>query len=948
MHFKLLRLLSFSLLLSVLTPALHAQTTCNYTLVMRDIWGDGWNGGFMDITSGADSYTFSLATGFVDTVTFEINAGEPLIIEWTNVAYLGEIGYQLLNNVGTTVSFAAAPLMPPSGVLYTGVGECVTCSKPANVSLDNVWDTYAKLRWTTDPNGPSPAQRYLVIYGPQGFDPSVAGAGDTATTTQQKITLTGLQKKTWYDAYVVQDCGLTDGYSSLAGPVTFETYWTKDVGIAGIVAPLSGCDLGLDTVKVLLKNYGAAPQSLIPFRYTVNGEEVNIPKPADGFYTGVLGKDSSEVVFFETVFDFSEPGEYVIVAYTKFTGDEDLANDTFTYRFNNYLLSPYTQNFEDWNGGWSTTGDNNLSSWAYGTPDKAGIPTVAVGQNAWVTNLTAPYLPSEMSYLESPCFDFTELGYDPVITFSIAHLIESGYDGAWLEVSTDDGANWQKVGAINEGLNWYNEDVQNSPQIGEAWSGNSNGWQTARHFLTGTAGESRVKFRFAFASDQSAQLAGAAIDDVRIFPAFSKDLIGVRVNAESEQLECGLDDDLVTFTFLNAGNLEQSDFKVAYSINGGTPVIEDYNGGISPDGVLSYTFDATFNSVDAISVIKCWTILGGEFAPANDTATITINHLPRPAPFQENFESQIIPAGWLTDGFVTNAHGNISFVLASNLYSFNPDFTHELPRYGLIGAGDSLAFSYRVIDFVTGGPIALPLGSKIELQVSTDCGETYTTINTVNSTNHTPTLNLRTRTISLAQYAGQAVKFRFLGTWTSGDFWVDLDNINLLSCAADMALTANVTPASPGQSNGVATVQVGLGNPPFIYNWSNGATTQTVEGLSTGTYSVTVNDAFGCSDSFEFSVGTSAVTSIDGLTAFNIQPNPTNGQVVLKVMLEENAADLQVAVLNLLGQVIWEANASNTNQLLEQIDLSSAPDGMYLLRLTADGQVATKKVIKNR
>ncbi|MBL7825828.1 MAG: T9SS type A sorting domain-containing protein [Saprospiraceae bacterium] len=948
MQRNFLRLFFGALLVAAFVPKTFAQlSTCEYTLILNDTYGDGWNGGTLTVTSGASSMAFTLPTGFTDTVPFLVTNGVSLTFTWVQGSFLGEVGYVILDNVGNVVSQANAPFMPATGTLYTGIGACVTCSSPRNFVLENVWDTYAKLRWNTDPNGPNPAVGYQIIYGLQGFD-LAAGEGDTVTTTQTKITLTGLQKKTWYDAYILQDCGVANGFSSVTGPVSFETYWTKDVGISGIVSPNSGCDLGLDTVRVLLKNYGAAPQSLIPLRYTINGEEVPISKPADGFYTGVLGKDSAEVFFFETVFDFSEPGEYTIVAYTKFTGDQDLSNDTFVYRINNRLVTPYTQNFEDWNGGWNSYSESGPNSWAFGAPSKTSIPSAASGQNAWVTNLTGPYAANELSYLESPCFDFTELAYDPALSFSIIHQIESGYDGAWLELSTDNGATWTKVGALNEGLNWYNEDVSDGTMAGETWTNTSGGWLTARHFLTGTAGESEVRFRFVFASDPSVNLGGLGIDDVRVFPAFSKDLLGVKVSVASEGLECGLEDDEVSFTFLNGGNLNQDGYQIAYAVNGGTPVIQNVPGtAIIPDEARTITFNATFDSRDALSVIKCWTILNGDFAHGNDTATLVVNYQPKPAPFHEDFESQTVPSDWLVNGFVTNAHGNTSFVLATNLYSFNPEFVHDLPRYGYISANDSISFSYRITNYTGGGPLLLGLNT-FELQVSTDCGETYQTINTINSFNHTPTVNMRTRKVALAQFAGQAVKFRFLGTWSSGDFWFDLDNVNLLSCAADMALSADVVPAAPGQSNGSATVQVGLGNPPFSYEWSNDSTGQTVTGLASGTYTVTVSDAFGCSDVFEFSVGTSAVENIDGLQRFSVQPNPSSGQVQIQVSLQEAASALQIQVLDLLGRPVFEANAGNTGVWNEQLDLSAYPDGIYLLRLTVDGKSAVKKLVKSR
>jgi SprB repeat/Reeler domain len=59
--------------------------------------------------------------------------------------------------------------------------------------------------------------------------------------------------------------------------------------------------------------------------------------------------------------------------------------------------------------------------------------------------------------------------------------------------------------------------------------------------------------------------------------------------------------------------------------------------------------------------------------------------------------------------------------------------------------------------------------------------------------------------------------------------------------------TATVTNAScPNSTNGAVNLTVSGGSGTLTYAWSNGATTQNLTNLATGTYSVTVRDAAGC------------------------------------------------------------------------------------------------------
>src|SRR5579863_3911515 len=49
-----------------------------------------------------------------------------------------------------------------------------------------------------------------------------------------------------------------------------------------------------------------------------------------------------------------------------------------------------------------------------------------------------------------------------------------------------------------------------------------------------------------------------------------------------------------------------------------------------------------------------------------------------------------------------------------------------------------------------------------------------------------------------------------------------------------------------GGADGTIHLQVNGGTPQYTYSWNNGATTQNLSGLPSGTYTVTVTDAWAC------------------------------------------------------------------------------------------------------
>lgn len=198
---------------------------------------------------------------------------------------------------------------------------------------------------------------------------------------------------------------------------------------------------------------------------------------------------------------------------------------------------PYTEGFETSDGGWVSGGVGN--DWTWGTPAKPLISSAGGGTRCWIVGgLTgSSYTNAEASWIQSPCFDFTNLNY-PLISFKINWETEQQFDGASFQYSIDNGSSWITIGPANYTdciqKNWFNQDPVTylSPLTAErrGWSGNmqatsggcrggggSNGWVTATTIAPGLAFRPSVIFRFIFGAGTICNnYDGAAVDDMWI------------------------------------------------------------------------------------------------------------------------------------------------------------------------------------------------------------------------------------------------------------------------------------------------------------------------------------------------------------------------------------------------------------------------------------------------
>ena len=947
-------LLSVSFLFAAF-GSLSAQESCTYTLELFDSFGDGWNGAELTvILNGTDTTIYTLdnegdETDFFEAFEIQISTGDSILLGYDGGVFEGEVRYFLYNQIGDLV-FNDGPFPTQADTVFLAALTCTDCGGPlpGSVSVDRIRAFSVDLNWS--PNPLSNPATYVIEYGVEGFTPG-SDSSTIVSTTDTMIRLQPLLEDTTYEFYFRAVCG-SDTALTVQGPFSFATPVANDVGVTTITAPASGCELTTEQLTIGIANFGGVPQTLIPFNFSVNGVPINVPMPQDGLYTGVVGVDSTDLIQFDTPFDFSQPGVYVLRAWTELEGDVDPSNDTVTVVITNAPLIdmlPYREDFENNSGFWTPLSNNQTpSSWEHGVPNGNIIATAGSGSQAWVTNLNGNYNNREFSFLTSPCFDFSNEVEDPLLSFLFNLQTESCCDEIWVEVSTDGGRTWGKLGEAGSGLNWYND------TFNDWWDGigGTNGWRLVAQELTGTAGQESVRIRFVFSTDSSVIREGAGVDNIFIGTRQDVDLVLTSAGREGEDF-CGTAAELLNVALTNLGQEASGAFDLNYQINGGAVVTEPLDTTLQPDEEFSYLFQTPFDaSLAGTYEVKIWVSSPVDGEPLNDTISFDFATALEP-PYFADFEDSEVPVDWeVGPGVTVNAgHNAPSEVLYANLYTSNRQMVASMPNLGPIQAGDTLLFDYRYVNF-SSGTVATVLGAGDSLQVRyyVDCADTSFIAFAITADNHVPATAMRTIALPLDDYAGQSVRVEFRGVWGTGDYFLDLDNVNLRRCTGSLGLSISVTDASTnGSSDGAISVEVGDEGKPFTFNWDfTQENVSSFDNLPAGDYRLTVTNLYGCSQTVTIPVGfvTGTDEAPERISAVSLVPNPTSDVALVRVFLREASA-VRLTVFDPLGRPVANYQGAYAQTFEQPVDLTGYPAGLYFIRVRSGAEERTLRLLKH-
>jgi hypothetical protein len=157
---------------------------------------------------------------------------------------------------------------------------------------------------------------------------------------------------------------------------------------------------------------------------------------------------------------------------------------------------------------------------------------------------------------------------------------------------------------------------------------------------------------------------------------------------------------------------------------------------------------------------------------------------------------------------------------------------------------------------------------------------------------------------------------------------------------------ATITPDN-GSGNGAISVSVTGGVNVYQYQWSNGANSSNITGLTAGNYTLTVTEGYGCSWVFPFEVP--FMTNVDEAAQANrlrVYPNPFTGQITVEVTGATTGQNAEICLYDVAGKMLFRQPFTQQRHIVETGGL---PTGFYIISYWSNGkQIHAEKIRKVR
>jgi hypothetical protein len=776
--------------------------------------------------------------------------------------------------------------------------------------------------------------------------------------TEETVILgTSTAANTVIKFHTTSDYGLTD--IGLDGVRIF-VQQTNDVGVTALLNPKNSlCGKTLDSVSVVVENFGAAAQTNIPVK-------VNVSTPAGmvnliDTLAGPLAANTIDTLYLGSI-NTTTPGNYVFTSYTTLTTDTNPANDTLksTVVTTVPLAIPHLEDFE------SVTPLANWTTSTFTTGNGHGNASFVMYKNLYSTSASAIAtmnkkvgLINNSSYLT---FDYRVTNY----TGGTATTLTG--DSIRVLISSDCGSNFNTLFVIDQNNHTPAVTMKKVVLPLASYNGQniipgfSAKWATGDWYLDidnvaiSNAAVVNLGPDTAFCAGGSITLNAGASAIGYTYSYNWSTLAHPATIATTQNITA--DSTATYIVHVNNGYGVISSDTVIVGINPlpivslGPDVTKCGSSILDPGaGFTSYTWSTGVHTqtITVNTTNTYWVDVTNNYGCiARDSIHVTITPLPtvNAGPNQNECFTDtlhIINATaahydsllWVTSG---DGHFNDSTLLNPEYIRGANDITNGTVNLTLTAYAYCDTVSSMMVLTITsstvayaGADVTICSGENTQLSATGGTAYVWTPVTGLSNASISNPLanptNTTTYVVNVTSSCGTA----------TDDVVVTVDHIT----APDLGPDSTVCAAN--------SVLLDAGAGYDSYAWSGGQTTQTINvdtaGIGAGTFKYYVDVTKGtcsASDTIYITFST-CVGTIENSTDISIRivPNPTNGIANIIVNSLNNSADLKIFTLQ--GQLMFSKKiAGNT---ITSIDFSSLPKGIYLVRIFNENASNLSKLV---
>jgi hypothetical protein len=155
--------------------------------------------------------------------------------------------------------------------------------------------------------------------------------------------------------------------------------------------------------------------------------------------------------------------------------------------------------------------------------------------------------------------------------------------------------------------------------------------------------------------------------------------------------------------------------------------------------------------------------------------------------------------------------------------------------------------------------------------------------------------------------------------------------INSVTITQPASLTVVIDSAVNISCTDTIWAVVGGGVTPYTYSWNTGATTSALNGICTGSYTVTVTDSNGCTQLASIVIVATGIQELSNVSDVKVYPNPTSGELNILIN-NQNIMPQAIVVYDITGRKVIEQKADK-NTALMHMDVSALFNGTYILEI---------------